>query len=374
MNTTCITKSWLNNKSQELGIAASAIESIVHEYINQQGNDNFPTDDYIKQQFVPKSSIIDDEDYFNNLIKIYDNIGGETIYNDEQEAIIAQNRALKSFPDESVILMPTNDGKYIVRIAKPNLLGRNKINIWAGTNENKDLSNVADRPFDLEIFEGEGKIHFNSVEQAFQYVKFRLLARNLGYEEATNKFLLSDQKLTGEDYKENVEHYVTPGTKAKSIKAGGHGIAIHNSEDYEEEIKLIKDHIDKILNAPNGFEAKKLGGKNGGYTITGNSGNTFLNTIWDYGEEVSQDVMKAAIKASFEQNPQALQKLLATGNATLTHTQDKGIWGEEFPRILMEVREELRNQQQPSQKEKGEKVSDKNTFKGKEEEEKMKKL
>ena len=83
MNTTCITKSWLNNKSQELGIAASAIEVIVHEYINQQGNDNFPTDDYIKQQFVPKSSIIDDEEYFNNLIKIYDNIGGETIYNDE---------------------------------------------------------------------------------------------------------------------------------------------------------------------------------------------------------------------------------------------------------------------------------------------------
>lgn len=119
MNTTCITKSWLNNKSQELGIAASAIESIAHEYINQQGNDNFPTDDYIKQQFVPKSSMIDDQDYYDNLIKVYNNIGGETIYSDEQEAIIAQNRALKSFPDESVTLMPTNDGKYIVRIAQP---------------------------------------------------------------------------------------------------------------------------------------------------------------------------------------------------------------------------------------------------------------
>ena len=42
-----------------------------------------------------------------------------------------------------------------------------KINIWAGTKENADLSNLANRPFDLEIFEGEGKVHFNSVEHAF---------------------------------------------------------------------------------------------------------------------------------------------------------------------------------------------------------------
>jgi hypothetical protein len=35
-------------------------------------------------------------------------------------------------------------------------------------------------------------------------------------------------------------------------------------------------------------------------------------------------------------------KLLATGNAKLTHTQDKGKWGTEFPRLLMEVRDELR--------------------------------
>jgi hypothetical protein len=34
---------------------------------------------------------------------------------------------------------------------------------------------------------------------------------------------------------------------------------------------------------------------------------------------------------------------LDTGNAILTHTQDKGKWGKEFPRILMEVREQLMN-------------------------------
>ena len=40
-----------------------------------------------------------------------------------------------------------------------------------------------------------------------------------------------------------------------------------------------------------------------------------------------------------------MAKLLATGNATLTHTQDKGKWGTEFPKLLMEVREELKGQQ-----------------------------
>ena len=48
---------------------------------------------------------------------------------------------------------------------------------------------------------------------------------------------------------------------------------------------------------------------------------------------------------SFRQNPKAAERLLATGNATLTHKQDKGKWGKEFPKLLMEVREELNNKQ-----------------------------
>lgn len=51
--------------------------------------------------------------------------------------------------------------------------------------------------------------------------------------------------------------------------------------------------------------------------------------------------MRDLLLESFSQNPEALQRLLSTGNATLTHTQDKGKWGTEFPRILMEVRNEL---------------------------------
>ena len=53
--------------------------------------------------------------------------------------------------------------------------------------------------------------------------------------------------------------------------------------------------------------------------------------------------MKTFIKESFMQNPKALEQLLATGNATLTHTQDRSTWGQMFPKILMQVRDELRN-------------------------------
>jgi ribA/ribD-fused uncharacterized protein len=62
--------------------------------------------------------------------------------------------------------------------------------------------------------------------------------------------------------------------------------------------------------------------------------------VWD---NMNSTIMKALLKDSFEQNPDALNKLLATGNATLTHTQEspKSKWRTEFPRLLMEVRQEL---------------------------------
>lgn len=60
-------------------------------------------------------------------------------------------------------------------------------------------------------------------------------------------------------------------------------------------------------------------------------------------------IMKELIKASFQQNPQALQRLLSTGDAVLTHNQESSVWKTEFPRILMEVRNELRREQQVQQ-------------------------
>ena len=52
-------------------------------------------------------------------------------------------------------------------------------------------------------------------------------------------------------------------------------------------------------------------------------------------------LMKRLVLESFRQNPETQQALIDTGESTITHNQDKGIWGTEFPAILTEVRSEL---------------------------------
>jgi hypothetical protein len=56
--------------------------------------------------------------------------------------------------------------------------------------------------------------------------------------------------------------------------------------------------------------------------------------------------MKAFIKESMLANPTSLNLLLSTGNATITHVNDKGEYKVLFPKVLTEVRNELRNIQQ----------------------------
>ena len=70
-------------------------------------------------------------------------------------------------------------------------------------------------------------------------------------------------------------------------------------------------------------------------------------------------LMQRLVQASFEQNPDAAKSLLDTGNSPITHTQDKGLWGKEFPRILMEVRDTLRGV--PSQPKQASKAAKKYT-------------
>lgn len=153
----------------------------------------------------------------------------------------------------------------------PNTETRKTINIWAGTNENAELSNMAKRPFKYNF--GGGEIDFDSVEQAYQYAK---------------------------------------------------GI-------YAEVTAYNSNISEKILNSTNSFDIKQLGNKY----------EKLDKETWD---KNSSRIMKNLITASFEQNPEAKKKLLDTENAILTHTQDKGKWGMEFPRILMEVRDLFKNE------------------------------
>ncbi len=53
-------------------------------------------------------------------------------------------------------------------------------------------------------------------------------------------------------------------------------------------------------------------------------------------------LMHRIIRKSILDNPPIQKKLLDTGHSILTHRQDRGIWKEQFPRLLMLVRRELR--------------------------------
>lgn len=157
----------------------------------------------------------------------------------------------------------------------------NTVNIYAGTGENADLSNFAIRPFTHYFNDGSVK-EFQSVEQAFQYIKASEFADTRSNDGNTRP-------------------------SGKSIQA-------------------------EIMDTTTGSQLRSLGRQIKNLNVQ----------AWD---RSSSFVMKQLLKESFEQNPQALQILLSTGNATLTHVQDNSKWGKEFPKLLMEVREELRKKQ-----------------------------
>lgn len=152
-----------------------------------------------------------------------------------------------------------------------------KINIYAGTGENADLSNFAVRPFEYM------GVRFSTVEGAFQAMKL----------------MVSSMK--------------------------------------NPDGMLSKEGADLFqkLTTATGAQAKALGRQVKG-----------LDTKeWDAN---SSRIMKELLLESFKQNPAARERLLATENATLTHTQDTTKWGKEFPKLLMEVREELKESQPKS--------------------------
>lgn len=157
----------------------------------------------------------------------------------------------------------------------------NTVNIYAGTGENADLSNFAIRPFTHHFNDGSVK-DFQSVEQAFQYIKASEFADTRSNDGNTRP-------------------------SGKSIQA-------------------------EIMDTTTGSQLRSLGRQIKNLNVQ----------AWDRSSSL---IMKQLLKESFEQNPQALQRLLDTGNATLTHVQDNSKWGKEFPKLLMEVREELRKKQ-----------------------------
>lgn len=161
-----------------------------------------------------------------------------------------------------------------------------KINIYAGTNENADLSNFADRPFVID----------------------KQLLNELGIDESSNIFINRD---------------------FNTVEGAFQGIKLAFINDPND----INDADNKLY---------KLQYANG--SMARNIGRNIKNLDTQAWNANSSKIMKALIKASFSQNPDAAQRLIDTGDATLTHTQDESKWSTEFPRILMEVREELKKE------------------------------
>jgi len=117
------------------------------------------------------------------------------------------------------------------------------------------------------------------------------------------------------------------GLDFETVEGAFQAAKLKYSSFYRDNVDAEEDMRLKFQEGTGAY-AKSLGGQ-----IKG------LDTkAWD---KDSSSIMKELLKASFEQNLEALQKLLATGNAELTHTQDKSKWGTEFPKLLMEVRDEL---------------------------------
>lgn len=206
----------------------------------------------------------------------YDTITGAKFDTDTQQQLkyVAVSRAR-----ENVYIVTDNKLNDPIVANNAETQSTKTINIYAGTNENRELSNFAIRPFTHEFSKGTYK-QFQSVEQAFQYIK--------------------------------VHSYSD--TRANDGSSTD-GIALEA----------------KIMNTTNGAQLRRLG----------RSAKKLNTQAWDRN---SSSIMKQLITESFSQNPDALQKLLDTGNAILTHTQDGGKWGKEFPRILMEVRGQLQNE------------------------------
>lgn len=234
---------------------------------------------------------------------------------------IAQTQAVQ-FNDTVNNQSITSDNTSTVNTTQTN---DKPVNIYFGNgqnDENAELSNFAIRPFsfrpkDFYFGDDASEHQFYSVEQAFQYYKIMVLA----------------------SMADSLNYSISTGAQEAARKS----ISANRN--------ILLKRAQEILNAPTSANARYLGRQALGLQDVSSqfgliaSVNDIEKSIFKVWDERSSKIMKALIKASFEQNPKAAQRLLDTGNATLTHSQDESKWKTEFPRLLMEVRDELRKSQ-----------------------------
>ena len=97
-----------------------------------------------------------------------------------------------------------------------------------------------------------------------------------------------------------------------------------------------REFREKILATGDGGELKKIG----------RSIPNFNASAWN---RVSHKLMGDMLRASFDYNPEAKERLLSTGNAILSHRQEKSSWRYQFPSILTKVRGEYQRKRQAAE-------------------------
>lgn len=242
-------------------------------------NDSTPSStEYVVNQGALRA-FVESADFINQLPAIKKNFGDEyaAILNDLRTEQTGGVAAAITDDDQAQPINTGNQPSTANKTQQQTQSNDKPINIYFKSEENAELSNFAIRPF-VHTFEDGTQKTFQSVEQAFHYIKGALFAK-----QGVNSTTLND-----------------------------------------------------IMNTTSGSKLRNLGHKIKELDVTKWNAN-------------SSNVMKQLLKESFEQNPQAAQRLLDTGNATLTHNQDKSKWKTEFPRLLMEVRDELRKSQSTTQ-------------------------
>lgn len=117
----------------------------------------------------------------------------------------------------------------------------------------------------------------------------------------------------------------------ESVEQGFQYMKTYHSSAPEKDLENIRA---AILSTTKGEELRRIG----------RNIPDLDRASWD---AASEGYMRTMITSSFNlgRNPDACRALLATGDAEITHTQDKSRWGVEFPAILMDVRNSLRERQ-----------------------------
>lgn len=155
---------------------------------------------------------------------------------------------------------------------------------------------------------------------------------NIFYSSGENK------ELSNFAYRPFVDEWEFPGQKFNTVEAAYHAAKLNYSKLVDEDFNLSPEG-ERIFN-------RLAESVSGGEAWSARPDSSYINPEWN---SVSLDIMKNLLKASFKANPDSLQALLNTGNRQLTHNQAKGIWKEEFPRLLMEVREEFKKDLEPEE-------------------------